>query len=147
WRNHPAAKAMSALVQQRHPQYWEELSGLAAGLEMPLEDVFLWNCRGDLWAMAPDGCTTVQLPGAHPVFAHNEDGDPGFTGRCAIAEIAVSDGGRFASFVYPGSLPGHTFAANQYGMAMTVNNLRTLQVEPGLPRMIIARAMLDASSV
>jgi predicted choloylglycine hydrolase len=147
WRKDPRADAMSALVQHRHPQYWQELVGLASGLDMPLEDVFLWNCRGDLWAMAPDGCTTVQLPGALPVFAHNEDGDPGFAGRCAIAEIAVNDGGRFASFVYPGSLPGHTFAANATGMAMTVNNLRTLHVEPGLPRMIVARAILDLPSV
>lgn len=151
WRGHPAAAAMAELVRSRHPAIWRELQGLADGLGLPAEDVFLWNCRGDLWAMAPDGCTTVQLPpatpGAAPVVAHNEDGDPAFLGHCAIAQIAVHGGARFASFVYPGSLPGHTFAATASGLVMTVNNLRALEVGIGLPRMVITRALLDLPSV
>lgn len=144
WRGSAASTAMSQMVQEQHPRYWQELQGLAQGLAMPLEEVFLWNCRGDLWAMAPDGCTTVQLPGErYPAFFHNEDGDPNFAGRCAIAEIQVSGQSRFASFVYPGSLPGHTFAVNDKGLAMTVNNLRTLNAGVGLPRMVLTRAILD----
>lgn len=151
WRGHASVAAMAELVRTRHPAIWQELQGLAAGLDLPAEDVFLWNCRGDLWAMAPDGCTTVQLPatapGAPPVVAHNEDGDPAFLGHCALACIAVRGGGRFASFVYPGSLPGHTFAATASGLVMTVNNLRTREVGLGLPRMVVTRALLDAASV
>lgn len=148
WRGSQRVQAMASLVQSRHPEYWQELQGLAAGLEMPLDDMFLWNCRGDLWAMSVDGCTTVQLPGAeYPLFAHNEDGDPGFAGQCAIAEIAVVGGGRFASFVYPGSLPGHTFAVTDDGLAMTVNNLRALHVDAGLPRMVLVRSILDLPNV
>ncbi len=150
WRGHASVAAMAELVCARHPAIWQELQGLAAGLDLPAEDVFLWNCRGDLWAMAPDGCTTVQLPapapGTAPVVAHNEDGDPAFLGPCAIAPIAVRGGGRFASFVYPGSLPGHTFATTASGLVMTVNNLRTLEVGLGLPRMVVTRALLDAAN-
>jgi hypothetical protein len=148
WRGSDAVKLATRLVEERHPACWQELQGLAAGLALPFEDVFLWNCRGDLWAMAPDGCTTVQVPGeSYPLFAHNEDGDPGFAGHCAIAEITIPGQSRFASFVYPASLPGHTFAVNGAGLAMTVNNLRALHVVPGLPRMVIARAMLDMPDV
>lgn len=144
----PAAEAMSALVRSRFSRIWDELQGLAAGLELPFEDVFLWNCRGDLWAMAPDGCTTVQeSAGTLRRITHNEDGDPAFAGHCAIAACAVEGGVSFASFVYPGSLPGHTFAVTDAGLAMTVNNLRCLNVRPGIPRMVLTRALLDAGSL
>ncbi|HEX7866483.1 MAG TPA: C45 family peptidase [Variovorax sp.] len=146
-RGTPAAQAMAALVRARFPRIHDELQGLAAGLELPFEDVFLWNSRGDLWAMAPDGCTTVQEAGALRRITHNEDGDPAFAGHCAIAVCTVEGGASFASFVYPGSLPGHTFAVTEGGLAMTVNNLRCLNVRPGVPRMVITRALLDAASL
>ncbi|WP_432726250.1 C45 family autoproteolytic acyltransferase/hydolase [Variovorax sp. W6] len=146
-RGTPAAAAMSALVRSRFPRIWDELQGLATGLELPLEDVFLWNCRGDLWAMAPDGCTTVQeSTGTLRRITHNEDGDPAFAGHCAIAECTVEGSVPFTSFVYPGSLPGHTFAVTDGGLAMTVNNLRCLNVRPGVPRMVLTRALLEAAS-
>lgn len=146
-RGTPLARQMTAIVQARFPRVWEELQGLASGLELPFEDVFLWNCRGDLWAMVPDGCTTVQQAGAVRRITHNEDGDPSFAGHCAIAAVAVDGGASFASFVYPGSLPGHTFAVTGRGLAMTVNNLRCRHVRPGAPRMVVTRALLEAASL
>src|SRR5690606_34711358 len=107
WRGSDADRAMQALVEQHFPLIHQELLGLAAGLELPPEDVFLWNCRGDVWSMAPDGCTTVQLPQADGSrITHNEDGDPGFAGYCGIAQAAPDKGPRFVSFVYPASIPG-----------------------------------------
>jgi hypothetical protein len=148
WRGSSQASAMATLVRERFPRIWSELEGLAKGLSLPVEDVFLWNARGDVWAMAPDGCTTVQIPGAiERRLVHNEDGDPGFGGHCAIAECAIDGSARFASFLYPGSLPGHTFAVTNAGLAMTVNNLRLLQVEVGVPRMVLTRALLEATSL
>ncbi len=150
WRELTARRAdprigqMATSVRERFPRYWAELQGLAAGLELPFDDVFLWNCRGDIWAMAPDGCTTVQLPGPPHVIGHNEDGDPDFTGQCALARVASEGGGAFTAFVYPGSLPGHTFAVTSAGLAQTVNNLRPLAGGSGTPRMVLTRAMLDA---
>ena len=148
WRGSSRVTAMATLVRERFPRIWSELEGLALGLRLPFEEVFLWNARGDVWAMAPDGCTTVQIPGTvQRRLVHNEDGDPGFAGHCAIAECAIEGGPRFASFLYPGSLPGHTFAVTDLGLAMTVNNLRLLQVEVGVPRMTLMRALLDESSL
>lgn len=145
WRGSAPAAAMAALVQERFPRIWAELQGLAQGLELPFDEVFLWNCRGDLWALAPDGCTTVQLPGAAGwAIAHNEDGDPRFAGHCALAECAIDGSPPFAAFVYPGSLAGHTFAVTAAGLAMTVNNLRLREADVGVPRMVLTRALLDA---
>lgn len=144
WRGSDESLALQTLVKDRHPYIWDELQGLSKGLELPAEDVFLWNCRGDLWSMAPDGCTTVlQLTGEGPRITHNEDGDPGFAGHCAIAEFAMDQGTAFASFIYPGSLPGHSFAVTNNGLAMTVNNLRSREVTIGLPRMVLTRALLN----
>ena len=145
WRNSARVADMAKLVRERFPGVWSELEGLAAGLQLPLDDVFAWNCRGDLWAFAPDGCTTVLLPGRETRrITHNEDGDPGFAGHCAIVEYAIDGNPRIATFAYPGSIPGHTFAATDAGLAVTVNNMRVRDVDVGVPRMVLTRALLDA---
>ncbi|WP_343547837.1 C45 family peptidase [Ralstonia sp.] len=152
WRGSAMADAMAARVRERFPRIWAELQGLADGLQLPFDDVFLWNCRGDVWAATNDGCTTVQIPGASQrQIAHNEDGDPGFAGHCAIAQCRIEGSPGFAAFVYPGSLPGHTFAVTDAGLAMTVNNLRMRDVETGavagVPRMVLTRAVLDCTEI
>ncbi len=143
---HERIAAARALVEARFPRYFEELEGLASGLDLPFDEVFAWNCRGDIRAIAPDGCTTVLLPGERPMLAHNEDGDPGLRPGCAVARIASAGGRGFSAFVYPGSLPGHTFALNDAGLAMTVNNIRSRQTGVGLPRMVLGRAVLDCGT-
>lgn len=143
FRNDPRIAVMRQLVEACFPGYRAELQGLAAGLDLPFDDVFLWNCRGDVWAFAPDGCTTVQIPGEVPLLAHNEDGDPGFRGHCALAHVRPEGGVAFTSFVYPASIPGHTFAVTEAGLVQTVNNIRSRGVGVGLPRMVLGRALLD----
>ena len=68
-----AAQAGAAL-----PAVWEEFEGLAEGLDMPLADALLWNCRGDLLHKTTDGCTSAALKSADGTrwIGHNEDGDP-----------------------------------------------------------------------
>src|SRR3546814_18273716 len=61
-RGSAAAKAMADLPARNFPALRQERRGLADGLQLPPEDVFLGICRGDLWSMAPEGSTTVPLP-------------------------------------------------------------------------------------
>ncbi|HMN22135.1 MAG TPA: C45 family autoproteolytic acyltransferase/hydrolase [Ottowia sp.] len=143
WHGSTEAAALHAQLQRAFPWVLQELEGLAAGLELPLAEVVLWNCRGDLWAMAPDGCTTVLAPDR---LTHNEDGDPGFGGRCGLVQARPDTGPAFTSFVYPGSIPGHTFAVSETGLAMTVNNVRAHRATPGVPRMVLTRAALALAS-
>lgn len=142
-----AVTRMARATRARFPAIWAEIEGLAEGLEMPLADVFAWNCRGDLLARVPDGCTTVMVPGDAPVLAHNEDGLPFFRGACFIADAAPQTGPGFRSFCYPGSIPGHTFAFNDAGLAQTVNNIRLTGLEPDIPRMVLGRAVIGSRSL
>jgi predicted choloylglycine hydrolase len=147
FRDDPRITSIRGLVEARFPAYWAELRGLAVGLDLPFDDVFLWNCRGDVWAFAPDGCTTVQVPGREPLLAHNEDGDPGLRGHCALAHVRPEGGVAFTSFVYPASIPGHTFAVTEAGLVQAVNNIRSRRIGVGLPRMVLGRALLDCRTL
>ena len=144
-----AARTLRATVERRFPQYWAEFEGLAAGLELPLEEVFLWNCRGDfVQRQSVDGCTTVLGPtDSGTLIAHNEDGFPQLRGHCALVSVTPEQGQGFTSFVYPGSIPGHTFAVNAKGLVVTVNNIRPQAIPTGLPRQVLGRASLDATSI
>lgn len=138
------AARLAGATRQRFPRIWAEIEGLAEGLGLPLAEVAAWNFRGDLIAAVPDGCTTVMLPGAEPVIAHNEDGLPFFRGAAMIAEVAAEGEPGLTGFCYPGSIPGHTFAVTRAGLVQTVNNIRLTGLEPAIPRMALGRAMLGA---
>ncbi|HSH41846.1 MAG TPA: C45 family peptidase, partial [Arenicellales bacterium] len=140
-------RRMGAATREAFPDIWEELAGLAEGLDLPFEDVLAWNCRGDLLAASADGCTTVQVPGRTIHIAHNEDGLPFLRGRCFIARVEANGQPGFVTFCYPASLPGHTFAFTDRGLVATGNNVRLAGVEPELPRMVLARALLQSNSL
>lgn len=142
-------QAMRALVQDQYPLIWQELEGMAAGLQAPIEEVFAWNCRGDLVRSTSDGCTTVAGVNeqGERVIAHNEDGFPQLRDDCALVSISPTEGVAFTSFAYPGSLCGHTFAVNAKGIVNVVNNIRALHRPAGMPRQILARAALNAETL
>ena len=140
---------MTEMTNQLFPEIYAELKGLADGLELPFAQVFAWNCRGDLLREVFDGCTSVMLPARTPfdpiIIAHNEDGLPFFDKNCFIAQINGEKG--FFSFCYPGSIPGHTFALTNSGIAMAANNLRLTHIKPEIPRMVLGRALLSCETL
>ncbi|MGJ7457814.1 C45 family autoproteolytic acyltransferase/hydolase [Halomonas sp. RA08-2] len=141
-RHLPLVRRLQAATAEHFPWVAEELEGLAQGLELPLEAVAAWNCRGDLLASVPDGCTTLVLPGEAPLIAHNEDGLPCLDGSCFLARLRPAGQPAFLTFCYPGSLPGHTFSLTAAGLVATLNNLRLVDITPELPRMVLSRALL-----
>jgi len=145
----PQTVNMRQQVEAQFPLIWQELVGLAEGLQAPIDEVFAWNCRGDLVRSTSDGCTTVAGKGANGklIIAHNEDGFPQLRDDCAIVSITPDEGLAFTSFAYPGSICGHTFAVNEKGVVNTVNNIRALHRPDGMPRQILARAALNASTL
>jgi hypothetical protein len=88
------------------------------------------------------GCEDV--PG---VIGHNEDDQPELDDRCLIARIEPDDAPGFVSFYSPGLLPGHTFAVNDAGLVQTINHIRPFDQRPGIPRHLIARAVMAQSSL
>ncbi|TKC85906.1 peptidase C45 [Trinickia terrae] len=148
WRGHAFVRALREAAEASFPAIVAELDGMAAGLGWPAEDVFLWNCRGELIHNAPDGCTTLAARhGSERFIAHNEDGDPFLRDKCVLVDVRPAGKPGFVSFYYPGSLPGHTFAVNRAGLVQAINNIRIKHPSAGVPRMILARAALDAASL
>ncbi|WP_058972930.1 C45 family autoproteolytic acyltransferase/hydolase [Type-D symbiont of Plautia stali] len=145
----PQTVNMRQQVEAQYPLIWQELVGLAEGLQAPIDEVFAWNCRGDLVRSTSDGCTTVAGKGANGelIIAHNEDGFPQLRDDCAIVSITPDAGLAFTSFAYPGSICGHTVAVNEKGVVNTVNNIRALHRPDGMPRQILARAALNATTL
>lgn len=142
-------RAMRERVMAQYPLVWQELEGLAQGLNASIEEVFAWNCRGDLVRSTSDGCTTVAgINAASEWFiAHNEDGFPQLRSDCSMVQVTPDEGLSFTSFAYPGSICGHTFAVNEKGLVNTVNNIRALHRPIGLPRQVLARAALNATTL
>ncbi|SIT46719.1 Acyl-coenzyme A:6-aminopenicillanic acid acyl-transferase [Paraburkholderia piptadeniae] len=147
WRGHAFVRHLRDMALARFPDQVAELDGIAAGLGRSAEDIFLWNCRGELAHNTADGCTTFAAVGDETLIAHNEDGDPFLHGKGLIVDVQPTGKPGFISFYYPGSLPGHTFAANRAGLVQAINNLRIRQPLMGVPRMILSRAVLDASTL
>lgn len=148
WRSSAHLAALADRTRTHFPRCWEEIAGLAEGLGVAMEDAFLWNCRGDLLNRTPDGCTSVAMRGNGANWiAHNEDGDPAFDPSWRLVEVRPEGAPGFVGFIYPGSIPGHTFAVTGVGMVQTVNNLRSTVRRPGVPRMVLGRALLDAPSL
>jgi len=149
WRGHAYLDELAGCVQRALPSVWEEFEGLAEGLRMPLPDVLLWHCRGELLHSAPEGCTSIAWHGADGTrwIGHNEDGDPYLYGRCLLLDVRPDDAPGYVAFAYPGSLPGHTFGANRAGLVQVINNLRTRRRHAGVPRMFLARAVLDCATL
>ena len=148
WRGHAFVQQLRDAALAHYPEVVAELDGMAEGLGWPAEDIFLWNCRGELIHNSPDGCTTFGATArGETLIAHNEDGDPFLRGKGLIVDLQPDGKPGFISFYYPGSLPGHTFAANRAGLVQAINNLRIRHPAAGVPRMILARAVLDARTL
>ncbi|BFG76250.1 C45 family autoproteolytic acyltransferase/hydolase [Paraburkholderia terrae] len=148
WRGHAFVQHLRDAARAHCPDQLTELDGMAAGLGWRADDIFLWNCRGELMHNTPDGCTTfAAVRSGDTLIVHNEDGDPFLLGKGLLVDVQPKDKPGFISFYYPGSLPGHTFAANRAGLVQAINNLRIRQPVTGVPRMILARAVLDQSTL
>jgi hypothetical protein len=156
WSGSARLKSLLAAARQSYPEYVREIEGIADGAGAGFDDIFLWNCRGDFPGggteshAATAGCTTVMLAATADepaVIAHNEDDQAELDGQCFVARVRPSHGVGFTSFYSPCLLPGHTFAVNEAGLVQTINNIRPHDQVAGIPRHIIARAVLACADL
>lgn len=146
-RGDSRVEIMRRMMQERFPTYWEEIRGMADGVGVSFDEMVLWHLRGDVWEMPPEGCTTLQIPGNERIIAHNEDGDAAQFSRCAMAHVRPTGSKAFTSFIYPGTIPGHAFAANEAGLVATINHIGARVTGVGLPRTLLGRALLDCDTL
>lgn len=156
WSTSDRLKSLLAATRQAYPDFLREIEGIADGAGARFHDIFLWNCRGDFpgggdQSPAEDaGCTTVMIPASGDqaaVIAHNEDDQAELDGHCFMVRVRPSHGLGFLSFYSPGMLPGHTFAVNDAGLVQTINHIRPRDQVAGIPRHIIARAVLASADL
>lgn len=153
WLDSARLKGLEAAARHAFPDHVREIEGIADGAGQPFEKVFLWNCRGDLRDLVrsdEDACTSLMLPpeGGRPaVLAHNEDGAPELAGQGFIAHFNPETGPAFSAYCYPGMLPGHAFGWNASGIVQTINNVRPHDLTVGIPRHVITRAVLSATTL
>jgi len=160
WKGSDYLSELSQRAHSAFPRYHRELEGMAGGADVDLDDLLIWNLRGDLRflpGMAPaaaaalsEGCTTVMIPGDDDqpgIIAHNEDGAPELDGGCFWLSARPDDGLAFETFLYPGMLPGNAFAVTAAGLVQAINNIRAHDLKPGIPRHFITRAVLDCHTL
>ncbi len=152
WLGSARLASLLAKAKEALPNHFAEVEGIAAGAGASLEQIFLWNCRGDLHHLTrgADDCTTLCYPAAPDrpaIIAHNEDGGRELAGLGFMARVEPAPGLGFTAFCYPGMLPGHAFGMNDAGLVQTINNIAARDLTIGLPRHFICRAILDCSSL
>ena len=142
----------------RYPQYLDEMRGIAEGVGLRLEDIFIYNWRprprtleGDAreGADAPsaEGCTTLIVPrGERVLLAHNEDWYAG-TNDIFVARLRYESGLDFLGVCYHGFLPGLSASINQWGLVQALNSLTSSDGRAGVPLALIYRASLEAATI
>jgi len=151
WLGDPYLGELEAAARRFAPAHVAEIEGLAEGAEWSFAEAFVWNAKGDLRAAgAPPGhgCTTlIAVEDDVRLIAHNEDGAPAHRDDGFMVRCRPDAGLAFTSFAYPGLICGNSFAVNERGLVQTLNNVRGLDGRPGVPRQLVARAILDCAGL
>lgn len=138
-----------------YPQFAEELEGIAEAAELPFEEIFLGICE-ELWEPAAwhadsptlaRGCTDFAARGqatadGATLVAHTNDLPPETEEDVVILRVQAGDDPEFLGI----SVAGLGFSAgfNAAGISMTGNAVSCSDIRPGVPRLLIARAILAA---
>lgn len=156
WLGSDRLSQIEAMARAQFPLYMREMDGIADGAGVPLEDILIWNCRGDLPLEAVlssesgIGCTTVMTnPGSGGTIriVHNEDGHEALHGKCTMVTLHPTKATSITGFYYPGIILGHNFGLNEYGLVQTVDNISPHDKKIGVPRHIVSRASLACPSL
>lgn len=137
-------------TKQVFPQYIEELKGLAEGAEVPFEDVFLSMCE-ELWETAAwRGCTDMAARGnatldGSTLVAHTNDLAPDAEEDLVILQIKAEGEPEFLG-VSSGAI-AYSAGFNAAGVSLTGNQLDNNDIHPGVPRLVMVRALLAAKNI
>jgi predicted choloylglycine hydrolase len=118
------------------PALWEEISGLADGLGIPMERAVL--CFGNNGLRPPIGaCSAIMAAG---VYGRNYDFRPRYYGaRVALVQAGASHASIGSSELLTGRLDG----MNERGLVIGLHLVRASPRFPGLSCVLIARIILD----
>ena len=133
-----------------YPQYIDELEGLAEGAEIPFRDLFVGMCE-ELWEPGAvsglQGCTDMAARGratsdGSTLVAHTNDLAPEAEKDLVILKVQAGDEPEFLGI----SVGGLAYSAgfNAAGISLTGNEVSCNDIRPGVPRLLVVRAILAA---
>jgi isopenicillin-N N-acyltransferase-like protein len=133
-----------------YPQYIEELEGIAEGAQVPFEEVFLTMCE-ELWeSYSWHGCTDMAARGkatldGTTLLAHTNDLLPKSEALLVILKIKAPNEPEFLGI----SSGGIAISAgyNAAKISLTGNQLDSNDVRPGVPRLLVVRAILGSRTL
>ncbi len=136
-----------------YPQYVAELESLSEGAGTTFEEVFLLICE-ELWeatarrsgsSRAPRGCTDFAARGRATVdgstlLAHTNDLPSKVEDKLVILKVQAGDEPQFLGVSVGGV--GYSAGFNAAGVGLTGNQVDSNDIRPGVPRLLIVRAIL-----
>jgi isopenicillin-N N-acyltransferase-like protein len=128
-----------------YPQYVDELEGIAKGAQVPFEEVFLSMCE-ELWEVAAwHGCTDMAARGhatkdGSTLVAHTNDLLPRAEENLVLLKVKVGEEPEFLGISSGGIAISAGF--NAAGISLTGNQLNNNDIRPGVPRLLVVRAIL-----
>jgi isopenicillin-N N-acyltransferase-like protein len=134
-----------------YPHYVEELEGIADAAAVPFEEVFLSHCEElrekGMWRGRARGCTDMAARGRATVdgatlLAHTNDLGSESEKDLVILKVQAGDEPQFLG-VSVGGL-GYSAGYNAAGVSLTGNEVTSDDVRPGVPRLVVVRAILAA---
>jgi len=123
-------------LEAHAPHLWEELQGLAEGLERPLAETVAAFSNGRL-AYPRHGCSAAIGGG---LYGRNYDYDPRRYDR-VLAAVQVD--GAAASIGFAERLVGRLDGMNEHGLAVGLHRVGEAGAQPGLVPGLIVRILLD----
>jgi isopenicillin-N N-acyltransferase-like protein len=134
-----------------YPHLVEELEGIAEGAGLPFDQVFLGVCEElwepVVWRSRATGCTDFAARGratadGSTLLAHTNDLSPEAEKDLVVLRVQAGDEPEFVG-VSVGGL-GYSVGFNAAGISLTGNEVSSNDVRPGVPRLLVARAILAA---
>ena len=129
-------KNAQATLQTYAPNIWEELHGLADGLNIPFERAVAEYSNGRL-RYPPRGCSAVMTAG---LYGRNYDFDPR---RYDKLLVAVQPKGVYASIGFSDRFTGRLDGMNEHGLCVGLHQVNQAAWQPGLVCILIVRMVLD----
>ena len=146
------ARKYIPFVQERYPQYVEELIGIAEGANVSMDDLIVLNAMEGVTmdALHLSKCTSMAVNDSrtadgHVLVAHNEDWLPEDEEDVYLIHATPDDEPAFLAMTYGGILPNVGF--NSAGLAQCCDTVYPTDSRIGIPRIFVSRAVLAAPTI
>ena len=145
------ARRYLPFVEDALPQYIDEMRGLAEGAGVSFDDILVLNTIESITADRLHlGCTSLAVSGetsadGSVLVAHNEDWYPEDVDDVFLVHAEPEGEPPFLAVSYGGLLPNIGF--NAAGIAQCCDTVYASDVRLGIPRTIVARHVLAATSL